>query len=68
MGIFSGNPKEQPMHYGEVFGIWSYLLAAKGAVSSFQTFYNHAGDEDLKKCWKKLFVEVRKKLNKLSRC
>lgn len=49
MGIFSGNPKEQPMHYGEVFGVWSYLLAAKGAVANYQTFYNHAGDEDLKK-------------------
>lgn len=49
MGIFSGNPKEQPMHYGEVFGTWSYLLAAKGTVAGYQTYYNHAGDEELKK-------------------
>lgn len=48
MGILSGNPKEQPMHYGEVFGIWSYLLTAKGAVATHQTHYNHAGDKDLK--------------------
>lgn len=49
MGIFSGSPKDQPMHYGEVFSIWSFLLAAKGAVAGYQTHYNHAGDEDLKK-------------------
>ncbi|MCM3740060.1 DUF3231 family protein [Oceanobacillus luteolus] len=49
MGIFSGNPKEQPLHYGEVFGIWSYLMTAKGTVAANQTQYNHAGDEDLKK-------------------
>lgn len=49
MGIFSGNPKEQPMHYGEVFSTWSFLLTAKGAVAGYQTHLNHAGDHDLKK-------------------
>jgi hypothetical protein len=49
MGILSGNPKEEPMHYGEVFTVWSHLLAAKSMVAGYQTFYNHAGDEDLKK-------------------
>jgi hypothetical protein len=48
MGILSGNPKEEPMHYGEVFGVWSYLLTAKGLLAGYQTLLNHAGDEDLK--------------------
>lgn len=49
MGVLSGNPKDEPMHYGEVFSAWSFLLAAKGAIAGYQTFINHAGDEDLKK-------------------
>lgn len=49
MGILSGNPKDEPMHYGEVYGTWAALLACKGLVASHQTMLNHAGDEDLKK-------------------
>ncbi|SDC07933.1 Protein of unknown function [Pelagirhabdus alkalitolerans] len=49
MGILSGNPKNEPMHYGEVFGAWSSLLAAKAAIAGYQTRLNHAGDDDLKK-------------------
>lgn len=49
MGILSGNPQNEPMHYGEVFGVWSYLTVAKGNVAGYQTFKNHAGDDDLKK-------------------
>ena len=48
MGILSGNPQNEPLHYGEVFDIWSYLLA-QGAIASHQVFMNHTGDEDLKK-------------------
>lgn len=48
MGILTGNPKYEPMHYGEVFGVWSSLSAAKGMIASFQTHINHTGDEDLK--------------------
>ncbi|MDF2558052.1 MAG: hypothetical protein K0R71_1880 [Bacillales bacterium] len=48
MGILSGNPINEPMHYGEVMGAWSYLIAGKGAVASFQTLINHTGDADLK--------------------
>jgi len=25
MGILSGNPKEQPLHYGEVYTLWRGL-------------------------------------------
>ncbi|MBS4191766.1 DUF3231 family protein [Bacillus sp. FJAT-49705] len=49
MGILSGNPQNEPMHYGEVFGAWSYLSVAKGLHAGYQTFANHTGDNDLKK-------------------
>jgi len=49
MGILSGNPKDEPMHYGEVFSTWSFLLVGKGMNAAYQTMLNHAGDEDLKK-------------------
>lgn len=26
MGILTGKQKLEPMHYGEVFGIWKHLL------------------------------------------
>jgi hypothetical protein len=48
MGILSGNPKNEPMHYGEVFGVWSYLSGLKSAVAGYQTFMNHVGDGDLR--------------------
>lgn len=49
MGILSGNPTEEPMHYGEVYLTWSHLLANNGMIDLYQGFYNHAGDEELKK-------------------
>ncbi|HWL26646.1 MAG TPA: DUF3231 family protein, partial [Ureibacillus sp.] len=49
MGILSGNPTDEPMHYGEVFGTWSFLSASKGLVAGYQTFLNHVGDKDLHK-------------------
>jgi Protein of unknown function (DUF3231) len=49
MGILSGNPTDEPMHYGEVFGTWSFLIVAKGLVAGYQTHLNHTGDEDLHK-------------------
>ncbi|MGG0435831.1 DUF3231 family protein [Priestia megaterium] len=49
MGILSGNPTDEPMHYGEVFGTWSFLSTSKGLVAGYQTFLNHVGDKDLHK-------------------
>jgi len=49
MGILSGNPKDEPMHYGEIFSVWQASMVAKGTVSCYQAFLNHAGDKDLKK-------------------
>lgn len=48
MGVLSGNPKKQPLHYGEVFSLWSFLAAAKGNYAAYQTFINHTGDKELK--------------------
>lgn len=49
MGILSGNPKEEPMHYGEVFDVWTYFSAANAAIAGYQTLLNHTGDHDLKR-------------------
>lgn len=49
MGILSGNPQNEPMHYGEVFGVWSYLASTQGLLVGYQALLNHAGDKDLKK-------------------
>ncbi|MBP1995335.1 DUF3231 family protein [Paenibacillus eucommiae] len=49
MGILSGNPKDEPMHYGEISSVWMASTVAKGAVSCYQAYLNHAGDKDLKK-------------------
>lgn len=48
MGILNGNPKDEPLHEGEVFGIWSFIICNNGLVSAYQAFHNHAGDKDLK--------------------
>lgn len=48
MGILSGNPKNEPLHYGEVYGLWSHLAATKAGVDTYQVYINHTGDEDLK--------------------
>lgn len=48
-GILGGNPKEEPMHYGEIFNVWSASMVAKGAISCYRAYLIHAGDHDLKK-------------------
>ena len=48
MGILSGNPKDEPMHYGEIFSVWETSMLAKGMVSCYEAYLNHAGDKDLK--------------------
>ena len=44
MGILSGNPKDQPLHYGEVMAVWTNLATNNGLIAAYQTFYNHTGD------------------------
>lgn len=48
MGILSGNPKNEPLHYGEAYDIWQFSMAAKGCVSTCRALGYHAGDKDLK--------------------
>ena len=48
MGILSGSPQKEPMHYGEVFAVWSHLMGAQAMIPGFQTLKNHTGDDDLK--------------------
>ncbi|GAB6259268.1 hypothetical protein PSKAS_47910 [Peribacillus sp. N1] len=38
MGILSGNPKEEPIHYGEVFGTWAFLTTTKGLICLSSNF------------------------------
>jgi hypothetical protein len=48
MGILSGNTQHEPMHYGEVFGVWSYLVSKNSMIAGYQTLINHTGDTELK--------------------
>ncbi|TMV51979.1 DUF3231 family protein [Paenibacillus mesophilus] len=48
MGILGGNPKDQPLHYGEVFDLWSFSMKAKGCISIYRAYSYHAGDKELK--------------------
>ena len=47
MGVMDGNPKNEPMHYGEIIGCWAYIGANNGLISGYEAFINHAGDDDL---------------------
>ncbi|WP_409340310.1 DUF3231 family protein [Paenibacillus sp. MBLB4367] len=49
MGILSGNSKDEPLHYGEVFDVWAFSMKAKGCVSVYRAYSFHAGDKELKK-------------------
>jgi hypothetical protein len=59
LGILSGNPKNEPMHYGEIFSLWQCSTVAKGALSFYQAFLNHAGDKDLKKTLEALIDQAK---------
>lgn len=63
MGILSGNPKEEPLHYGEVFSMWTNLSTNNGLIAAYQTFINHTGDEDLEKIIEES-IQVMKEENK----
>ncbi len=60
MGILNNNPKKEPMHYGEAYSIWSYLLATKGRLSAYQTYINHTGDKELKNLIENMIQNVMK--------
>lgn len=65
MGVLSGNPKDEPMHYGEIFSVWGSSTAAKGAVSCYQIYLNHAGDDDLKELISDYIDQAKKEIKEL---
>jgi hypothetical protein len=58
MGILSGNQKDEPMHYGEIYDVWQVSTKAKGAISVYRAYQYHAGDKDLKKILSKLIDQA----------
>lgn len=58
MGILTGNQKKEPLHYGEVFSVWTHLLMARGCLAKYQLLMNHAGDKDLIKFMKKMINTI----------
>ncbi|MFB9329173.1 DUF3231 family protein [Paenibacillus aurantiacus] len=48
MGVLSGNPKDEPLHYGEIFAIWQASTTAKGCVSAYSALKFHTGDKELR--------------------
>ncbi|MEO4054376.1 DUF3231 family protein [Solibacillus sp. CAU 1738] len=67
MGILSGNPKDEPLHYGEVFGVWTNLATNYGMIAGYQTFYNHTGDEDLRKIIEDIIQGAREEVKQLEK-
>lgn len=63
MGILSG--KKQPLHYGEVFGMWSFLVASKGKYAELQTLMNHTGDKDLKNLLEELSQSAKQEVESI---
>ena len=49
MGILSGNPIDEPLHYGEIYDVWQSSMVAKEVLSAYRVYQFHAGDKDLKK-------------------
>jgi hypothetical protein len=65
MGILSGNPTDEPMHYGEVYGVWSSLMATEAAIAGHQTLHNHAGDEELRKLIKETIQQGQQEVDEI---
>lgn len=65
MGILSGNPQNEPLHYGEVFGVWSYLSVTKGLLAGYQTLINHTGDHDLKNFLEDLTQSMKQEIQQI---
>jgi hypothetical protein len=47
-GILGGNPQKEPLHYGEVFDLYTSLAGHQAKVSGYQVYLNHTGDSDLR--------------------
>jgi len=58
MGILSGNSKEEPLHYGEIYDMWQFSMTAKGVISIYRAFKYHVGDRELLKLLDDLIDEA----------
>lgn len=67
MGILSGNPKDEPLHYGEIFSAWQASMVAKGAVSCYQAYLNHTGDKELKEVLDDLIDQAKLEIKELDK-
>ena len=67
MGILGGAQKDEPLHYGEVYTIWTNLAGCYGMIAGYQTFYNHAGDQDLKKLIEEFIQCAREEVKPLEK-
>ncbi|MNN13123.1 hypothetical protein D3C81_1261440 [compost metagenome] len=67
MGVLDGNPKHEPMHYGEIFTLWESSMAAKMILSCYQLFTYHAGDKDLKEILKDLMDQAKLEIKELDK-
>ncbi len=65
MGVMDGNPKKEPMHYGEVIGVWAYIGANNGLISGYEAFVNHAADDDLIKLLKEAIQTMKAEVKEL---
>lgn len=65
MGILSENQDKEPMHYGEVFGIWTYIFTAKNTAALYQTFINHIGDKKLRELLKVSIQHIKDEIKLL---
>ena len=65
MGVMDGNPKKEPMHYGEVIGVWAFIGANNGLISGYEAFVNHAADDDLIKLLKEAIHTMKAEVKEL---
>ena len=65
MGILSGNPQKEPLHYGEVFATWTYLMGAQAMVPGYQTLKNHTGDHDLRELLDDMIANAKSEIKQL---
>ena len=65
MGILSGNPQKEPLHYGEVFATWTYLMGAQAMVPGYQTLKNHTGDNDLRELLDDMISNAKSEIKQL---
>ncbi|MFD2629636.1 DUF3231 family protein [Oceanobacillus kapialis] len=66
MGILSGNPQEEPLHYGEVFSLWEFVMVCNKTIVDHQMLLNHVGDGDLKKLLKEAIEQAQQEVKQVS--